>query len=131
MNTFIRWCKFNLVGAMGMLIQLTTLALLNQYAHGHYLVATAAALELTLVHNFLWHLNFTWRDRRSSGALTTQFAQFHLANGVVSLVGNLALMRLLVGAMHLPVVLSNAMAILCCSTANFVFGNRLVFAEET
>ena len=114
-----------------MLVQLTTLALLNHYAHGHYMVATAAALELTLVHNFIWHLNFTWRDRRSGGTLRTQFVQFHLANGLVSLVGNLALMRLLVGVVHLPVVLSNAMAILCCSIVNFVFGNRLIFAEET
>lgn len=113
-----------------MLLQLSILALLNRYARGHYLLASAVALELTILHNFAWHVNFTWRDRGNGDALLTQLVQFHLANGLVSLMGNLALMRLLVGVMHLPVVLSNAMAILCCSLVNFVFGNKVVFAEE-
>jgi len=30
MNTFIRWWKFNLVGAMGMVLQLVALALINR-----------------------------------------------------------------------------------------------------
>ena len=69
MNALIRWCKFNVVGAMGMAVQLGSLALLNRLTEGHYLVATAVALELTLVHNFVWHLHYTWRDRRDQSAL--------------------------------------------------------------
>jgi len=92
-NTFIRWGKFNLVGAMGMVVQLTALALLNRWAPGHYLYASAAAVELTLLHNFVWHLHYTWHDRRDDSALLTQFVRFHLSNGLVSLLGNLALMR--------------------------------------
>ena len=64
MNTFIRWGKFNLVGAMGMVVQLGALALLERCAAGHYLYASAAALEITLLHNFVWHVHYTWRDRR-------------------------------------------------------------------
>ena len=56
MNTFIRWGKFNLVGAMGMVVQLAALAVFSRWAAGHYLCASAAALELTLLHNFVWHL---------------------------------------------------------------------------
>ncbi len=62
-TNFIRWGKFNLVGAMGMIVQLGVLALLNQRWPGHFLAATAAAIELTLIHNFIWHLHTTWRDR--------------------------------------------------------------------
>ena len=73
MNTLIRWGKFNLVGAMGMVVQLAALALFNRVSAGHYLYATAAAIELALLHNFVWHLHYTWRDRRDSSALLTQF----------------------------------------------------------
>lgn len=64
MNPVLRWTRFNLVGALGMGVQLGTLALLDRQMPGHYLVATALALEITLLHNFAWHVVYTWRDRR-------------------------------------------------------------------
>jgi len=63
MSPFARWCRFNFVGAIGMGVQLGSLALLNQGMPGHYLVVTALALEITLLHNFAWHVGYTWRDR--------------------------------------------------------------------
>ncbi len=97
MNTLIRWGKFNMVGAMGMAVQLSALALFNRMSAGHYLCASAAAIELTLVHNFFWHLNYTWRDRLADGSRVRQFVRFHLSIGVASTCwGNLILMRLLV-----------------------------------
>jgi putative flippase GtrA len=129
MNPFIRWAKFNVVGAMGMAVQLASLALFNRWTHGHYLYASAAAIELTLLHNFIWHLHYTWRDRRDSAAWPRQLLRFHLSNGLVSMLGNLVLMRLLVHEAHLPLLLSNVIAILCCSIANFCLGNNWAFAK--
>lgn len=128
MNPFLRWWRFNLVGAMGMALQLTTVAALNRLTPNHYLLASAAAVELTLIHNFLWHLRYTWRDRRDSHRTRTQLVRFHLSNGAVSMLGNLALMPVLVGAAHLPVVASNAVVIVCCSLANFGLGHNYAFA---
>jgi putative flippase GtrA len=130
MNPVIRWAKFNVVGAMGIPVQLTALALFNKHAPGHYLYATAAAIELTLLHNFTWHLHYTWRDRGDHSSLLTQLARFHLSNGLVSMLGNLALMRLLVHAAHLPLLASNGIAILCCSLINFTLGNCWAFAQQ-
>ena len=127
MNTFIRWCKFNLVGAMGMVVQLAALALFNRWAAGHYLYASAAAVELTLLHNFVWHLHYTWRDRRDDSALLAQLVRFHLSNGLVSMLGNLALMRVLVQEARMPLLISNSIAILCCSIVNFCLGNEWAF----
>lgn len=129
MKTVLRWFKFNLVGAMGMAVQLAALALFNRWSDGHYLIATAAAIELTLLHNFAWHLRYTWRDRRDSSTLS-QLARFHLSNGMVSMFGNLALMRLLVEGAHLSVIPANAIAILTCSIVNFCLGNIWVFAAQ-
>ena len=131
MNFLIRFSKFNLVGAIGMAVQLSSLALFNRLAPGHYLIVSAVALELTLVHNFIWHLHYTWPDRRRRSALLTQLLRFHLSNGMVSMLGNLGLMRLLVKRAHLPVLAANTAAICCCSVLNFSLGNDWAFAPNS
>lgn len=131
MNALIRWGKFNLVGAVGMVVQLGALALLERCAAGHYLYASAAALEITLLHNFVWHVHFTWRDRRDGSALRAQLTRFHLSNGLVSLVGNLALVRILVDGARMPLLAANGIAILCCSIINFFLGDNWAFRDST
>ena len=123
---FFQYLKFNLVGAVGVVVQLSSLALFNRWFRGHYLLATIAALELTLLHNFAWHLRFTWRN--TQGSTLTRLLRFHLSNGLLSLVGNLVLMRLLVSQAHLPVLAANAIAIVCCSLLNFFISHYWIFA---
>jgi putative flippase GtrA len=129
-NTLVRWGKFNLVGAVGMVVQLAALAIFNRWLGGHYLCASAAAVELTLLHNFVWHLHYTWRDRSNRSAMLSQLVRFHLSNGLVSMLGNLVLMRLLVHGARVPLLAANLIAILCCSVANFFLGTDWVFAAE-
>jgi len=114
-----------------MVVQFAALAVLNHWTRGHYLIASSVAIELTLLHNFAWHLHYTWRDRRDSSSRLAQLAKFHLSNGLVSLAGNLILMRLLVHEAHLPVLAANGASILCCSIVNFSLGNLWAFAEPT
>lgn len=127
MTAFLRWRKFNMVGAMGMVVQLAALESFTHWARGYYLVATAAAIEAAMLHNFVWHMHYTWRDRRDDSALASRFVRFHLSNGVVSILGNLALMRILVREAHLPILAANSIAILCCSIVNFVLGEKWAF----
>ena len=122
MSTFARWWKFNLVGAVGMGVQLGSLALLNRWMRGHYLYASAISTELTLLHNFIWHLHYTWRDRVDRSSWFASLLRFHLANGLISIAGNLILMKFLVQEAHLPVLPANLLAILSCSLANFFVG---------
>ena len=127
MNTLIRWGKFNLVGAMGMVLQLSALAVFERCVPGHYLIASAAAVELAILHNFVWHLHYTWRDRRDDSAPLIRLVRFHLSNGLVSMVGNLVILRFLVQQVRLPILVADCIAILCCSLINFCLGDRWVF----
>jgi putative flippase GtrA len=126
---FRRWLAFNGVGLLGVTVQLTTLAALVDLAGVHYLTATAIAVELAVLHNFAWHQRWTWRDRptRNERAVLARLARFHLLNGLVSLVGNLALMALLTGALSVDPVPANAIAIVACSVINFIASEALVF----
>ena len=111
-------------------MQLTALALFTRLLHGHVLAASAAAVELTLVHNFLWHRRYTWRDRRDGRpGWAPAFLRFQLANGIVSLAGNLLLMRVLLHTAHLPLLVVNAIAILACSLLNFALSHGWAFRD--
>jgi len=129
-QNWIRWCKFNAVGAMGIVVQLVALTLLKSGLHLNYLVATALAVEAAVIHNFFWHERYTWADRESTSRLI-RFAKFNLSNGVISILGNIALMRLLVGAIGLNYFVANALSIAGCSLLNFMVSDRLVFTGQT
>ena len=128
MNPLTRFLRFNLVGLLGILVQLTTLALLNRALSHHYLLTSTIAVELTLLHNFLWHLHYTWPETLRPNALTA-LLRFHLSNGLISLLGNLALMHLFVHSLHAPILLANAIAIACCGIANFLLAHHWAFAN--
>ena len=126
----IRWLAFNGIGLLGLALQLTIVATLTRLADVHYLAATALAVEAALLHNFLWHQRWTWRDRpsRSSRATAGRLARFHLLNGSVSLAGNLALVRILTGHLGVDPIAANVMAVTACSLINFFGSHLLVFA---
>lgn len=128
MKLFPRWLKFNAVGAMGMVVQLAALAALRSGLGMPYLAATALAVELAVLHNFAWHERWTWKERTGSHAgVAIRLLRFHLGNGIVSLITNLGLMRLLVGQFAVHYMAANLAAIAAGSIANFIIGEWLVF----
>jgi len=126
---FVRWLKFNFVGGIGIGLQFAALFLLKGVLHLHYLAATAIAVETAIIHNFAWHERFTWRDRlRPSwrGSLP-RLVRFNLSTGTISLLGNLGLMKMLVGQGHMNYLEANAIAIAMCSLANFLVSDDWAF----
>jgi putative flippase GtrA len=123
----LRWLKFNVVGAVGIAVQLGALKLLTLWMN--YLAATPIAVEIAVLHNFFWHERFTWKDRPGGAReRLLRLLRFHLGNGLVSIAGNMALMWLFVGKLHMTrVVAANAIAIAICSFLNFALGEWFVF----
>jgi len=131
MNSWRRFARFNAVGLMGIGVQLATLWLLTAVAHLAYLPATVLAVTSAVVHNFLWHLHWTWADRAPRGsAVPAAFARFALANGAVSLAGNIVVMAALVGGAGLHPMPANVIAIAVCGLLNFHLGDWLVFPRR-
>ena len=126
-TTGLRWLKFNAVGGIGIAVQLAALTILKSGLHANYLAATALAVETAVIHNFIWHERFTWKDRKT-GQAATRFLKFNLTTGALSIFGNLLLMGFLVGGLHLNYLLSNILTIAACSVLNFLMSDRFVFA---
>ena len=122
----LRWLKFNAVGAGGIVVQLVTLAGLKSAMGMDYLLATALAVEAAVVHNYLWHERFTWADRIAENSWI-RFAKFNLSTGLFSIVGNILVMRALVGAVHVNHFVANMVTIATCSIVNFLVSDRFVF----
>jgi putative flippase GtrA len=122
-----RWTVFNAVGVIGFAVQLAVLGALL-HAGLHYLAATAVAIEAAVLHNFVWHERWTWRERvflpRTRGR---RLWRFHLLNGLVSLTGNIVLMWALVGQAGLPALPANVLSVGVCALVNFAASERLVF----
>ena len=130
-RTARRWVKFNAVGGLGIGVQLAVLLALKSGFRLSYLPATALAVEAAVIHNFLWHERYTWADsvRPSWSKSVPRLLRFNLTTGAVSIAGNLALMKLLVGLGHLNYVVANGVAIVLCSLANFLISEEWVFGE--
>jgi len=131
-ETIFHWLKFNLVGALGIAVQLTVLLGLKSGFHLNYLLATALAVETTVVHNFIWHERYTWADRVHPSWQTSlpRLLRFNLAAGGVSIAGNLGLMKIMVGLGHLNYLIANGVAIASCSLLNFLVSEEWIFGVD-
>jgi putative flippase GtrA len=125
------WLKFNAVGAIGVVVQLAALAILKSLLHVEYLLATALAVEIAVLHNFIWHQRWTWAERAGAKGdvrlLWVRLVRFNLSTGAASIAANLLFMRLLVGGLHVPYLLANLFSIAATSLANFLLSDLFVF----
>jgi putative flippase GtrA len=122
----VRWLKFNAVGAGGIVVQLAALAILKAVFKLDYLLATALAVEAAVAHNYLWHERFTWVDRATRSSWL-RFIKFNGTTGLFSILGNVLVMRVLVGEAHWNYFVANMLTIATCSILNYLVSDRFVF----
>jgi dolichol-phosphate mannosyltransferase len=130
----IHWIKFNVVGVLGFGLQSAALFVLTHTAYSiGYLAATAVAVELAVLNNFVWHQRWTWSDRPSTTKKETwrRLAKFNVTTGLVSLAGNLVLMSILVGRFGLPISGANVITVAACSILSFFLADRIAFDVTT
>lgn len=129
-TTGSRVLAFNAVGVVGFGVQIVALWLLVRVGQLPYLAATAIAVETAILHNFICHWCWTWSDRVAGRAdFVVRLVRFNATNGAVSLAVNVALMALLQGVLGVHYLLANLVGVACSSAANFILGDRLVFAS--
>jgi dolichol-phosphate mannosyltransferase len=124
-----RFGIFGLVGAAGALLQVLLFVLFTGGLRLRPVAAMPLAVELVVLHNFVWHDRLTWRDRRAVRLRdrAIRLCRFHLANGLVSIAGNTILVYWLVQVFGLPALWSAAIAIAVCAPVNFLAADRWVY----
>jgi putative flippase GtrA len=122
-----RWSVFNLVGFGGFLVQIATIALLTRAAGFSSIAATAIALELVAVQNFVAHSRWTWRERPtvSVRGWLRRYGRYQITK-TGSLAVNLAVTGVLVHVGLSPEI-ANTAAVLVCALPNYLISERYVF----
>jgi putative flippase GtrA len=89
------------------------------------------AVEAAVLHNFIWHEGWTWRDRTAQdrSGRWKRLLRFQFGNGALSVGGNLVLMQLFVGMWDMNYTLADIVSIFLCSILNFLVSDRLVFPQ--
>jgi putative flippase GtrA len=123
-----RCTRFLTIGLIGFLLQVGALATLTSRLHWTWLPSTIVSVELAVIHNFVWHARWTWRDRPGNRA--ARFVRFQLGNGAASIVGNAFLMALFVGLAGLPAIPANILSVATMSVVNFLTADRWVFPRR-
>lgn len=124
-----RWLAFGSVGILGFGVQFSALLVLTGWFEINYLLATAVAVELAILHNFLWHQRWTWSDRGSLSArhILDRLVRFNAGAVATSMVGNLSLMWVFVSLLDIHYAVASIVPVLLLSMVNFLWCDRLVF----
>jgi putative flippase GtrA len=127
---FRRWGVFNFVGLCGFAVQIGVIALLTRSLGWSPVAATALALELAALQNFLGHSAFTWHERRAPTARRWigRFWRYQIAK-TASLLANLGITAALVIA-GLPPEIANTSAVVLCAVPNYLLSEHFVFALQ-
>lgn len=121
------WVKFNLVGLLGIFVQLLVLRLCLHFGMD-YLIATALAVEAAVLHNFVLHERWTWKDRPATGSIVFfRLLKFNSANGLISIFGNLLFMLIFHGWLAIKELPASLLSIALCSLINFFVADKFVF----
>ena len=127
-----QYFRFNLIGILGIFVQLTVLTVLTHLAKMHYLAATVFGVEAAVIHNFVWHERWTWAHRAQGGTkeMLQRLLRFNATTGTMSILGNLFFMKIFVGFVRLPVLPSNLLTVGCCNVLNFTVSEYFVFRSN-
>jgi dolichol-phosphate mannosyltransferase len=113
--------KFGVIGAVGYVINIVVFAALTQGLDVHHISAAVAAFAVAVTNNFLW--NRHWTFQASEGHAGFQAARF-LTVSLFALGANLLVLQLLVTALDVSEIPSQAIAVAVATPVNFI-GNKL------
>ncbi|HEY3836121.1 MAG TPA: GtrA family protein, partial [Bryobacteraceae bacterium] len=87
--------------------------------------ATAMAVELAVLHNFVWHETWTWKG--SGNNWPGRLWRYQLSNGILSIASNTILTYAFHKGARLPVPAANLAAIATGGLLNFAIAHYWVF----
>ena len=119
-----RLLRFSAAGLAGFVVQVASLAVLVAFGV-NYLLATALAVEMAILVNFVWHEHWTWQDQ-GPGVLG-RLLRYNTLTAATSIAGSVMITGLLVETLAAPPVVANIISVMSLGLVNFVGADKLVF----
>ncbi|MFC1592865.1 glycosyltransferase [Candidatus Omnitrophota bacterium] len=117
----LRFVKFCMVGASGVLVNMGLLWLLTEFIGWFYLFSAAISIEISIISNFTLNDYFTFPDRRSHGArhFLKRLVKFNMVS-LAALGINLTVLWLLTTVFGVYYLLSNLCGIAVATLWNYL-----------
>ena len=141
-STFV---KFLIVGTFGFIVNTTALFLLYDtqvlplpakftswqifaitHPDARLFIASVLAVETSIISNFLWHENWTFRWRPKRGFMLFRFARFNVV-AILSPVIQVATVNILTPFFGIYYLISNAIGVLLGLTWNWIWNSRVIW----
>jgi dolichol-phosphate mannosyltransferase len=126
----VRFLKFGIVGASGILVNMGILYVLTEYASLKYFIASPIAIETSILSNFFINLVWTWSDRSGVGSVWTKLVRYHIGAGATAIFVNYLILVGLTELVHLHYLVSNLIGIAFGTLSNFVVNDLWTFKHK-
>ena len=95
--------------------------------------ASLMAIEIAIVHNFVWYRYWAWGDRTEAGSRPPFFRQlviYNAATGLVDLTVNVSILWLLYKVFGVHYLIANIIGMILGPFFKFWINEKLIFKEK-
>lgn len=121
--------KFNVVGGVGILVNMAAYILLKDWLLLHYMVSGALATEISIINNFILNDLWTFRNRSVKMNLLSRLGVFHLSR-LLGMGVTLGTLYMLVDVFDVNELLAYLIAIGLGVLANFYTSDVYVWSQK-
>jgi dolichol-phosphate mannosyltransferase len=114
--------KFGIVGGSGVLVNMGLLFILTRFLSVRLEIASAIAIEVSILSNFFLNNLWTFRKRNTHVPFWSRLLRYHLVTGLAGIVNYLVLL-LLVKTFGLHDMLSNLIGIVIGTFINYTLNS--------
>jgi putative flippase GtrA len=124
--------KFMIVAWIGMLVNTGCLYLFKGVLGIRLIPASLMAIEIAIIHNFIWLRFWAWGDRGADNGRRPFFKQlllYNAATGTVDLAANVTILWVLAAVVGVHYLIANVMAQLLGPFIKFWLNEKIIFKE--
>jgi putative flippase GtrA len=124
--------KFMIVAWMGMLVNTGCLYLFKGVLGIRLIPASLMAIEIAIIHNFIWLRLWAWSDRGATNGrppFLKQLLIYNAATGAVDLAANVSILWILAALFGIHYLIANLAGMILGPFIKFWLNEKLIFKE--
>ncbi|GEM_PF-2584495 len=127
-----RFIQFGIVGISGIAVNMGFFWLFKEFIGVQYKVALIAAIEFSIISNYILNAIWTWKDRSAGSAAGTlwQFLKANITGGLIVIMVNWVTAVLLHEKAGLNEYIAHASGIVLSTVVNYIVYHYIVFTPQ-